>query len=294
MPRRINVASLILLLLAAGCGGAGGTSGNSNLGSVKKSVKGGVHGGQSPICNSTISLVAAGIDGPCGSAVTDSNGSFTIDATCSPAADTQIYLVATGGVPNSNACDGSVNNDAIALSAVLGRFDSLPSFVTINEATTVASVWALNQFLAVDGQTPDPGTNAAGLANAARTVTSQNLVNVSTGLKPASFGPGVISPTDKLYTLANILAACVNTSSSSSLQCQELLCLASAGASFSGGCSVTPLTTTLEAALSIARNPANNVSDLFALPPPSSPFQPSLSSAPTDWLLAVTFSGIGG
>jgi len=54
------------------------------------------------------------------------------------------------------------------------------------------------------------------------------------------------------------------------------------------------VSTTLEAAVRIARNPEVNVSELFALQPPSGPFQPVLASAPTDWLLAVTYAGIGG
>jgi len=265
-------------------------------------LKGSLHGGQSPICNSTVGLYPAGAVGPCATTTTDAQGAFNIDPsdpsnTCgSTPADKQMYIVATGGVANNNDCGpGGGNNTALAMSTALGRFDSLPGFVVINEVTTVASVWALNQFLDTSGQNlSDPVTNQGGLANAARTLGSKNLVDVSTGIAPASFGPGVLSPRSKLYTLANILATCVNTASETSSACRQLLCLAVPGANYSASCSATPLNTTLEVAVSIARNPANNVRELFGLPSPTSPFQPTLSGPPTDWLLAVTYQGIGG
>jgi len=55
-----------------------------------------------------------------------------------------------------------------------------------------------------------------------------------------------------------------------------------------------PAATTVEAAVGIARNPARNVSDLFNLVTPTSPFQPTLSQSPSDWLLEVSLTGIGG
>ena len=56
---------------------------------------------------------------------------------------TSLYLVATGGEPAVNKAGG--NNPAIGLMAVLSNMP--PAKVTINEMTTVASVWTHAQFL---------------------------------------------------------------------------------------------------------------------------------------------------
>src|SRR5215475_381073 len=294
MQAQSRVFILVMMLVVGGCSGGGTNPAGGTAGAAKGPIKGALNGGQSPICNSTVTLVGAGLEGNCGTATTDSSGNFNIvPVACGAISTTQMYIVATGGVPNTNSCPGN-SNTAIALSAALGQFDSLPGFVNIDEVTTVASVWALNQFLNFNGQSLlSPGLNTVGMDNAARAVTSKNLVDVSTGKAPASFGPGVLSPTSKLYTLADMLASCVNTSSSGSPECTQLLCLAAPGGGGSP-CGVTPLSDTLAAAINITRNPADNVTALFNLVTPSSPFQPTLASAPTDWLLAITFNNIGG
>jgi hypothetical protein len=56
-----------------------------------------------------------------------------------------LYLIAKGGQPKANAQSG--DNPAIGLMTVLGS--ERPATVTINEMTTVASVWTHAQF--VDG-----------------------------------------------------------------------------------------------------------------------------------------------
>ncbi len=73
---------------------------------------------------------------------------------------------------------------------------------------------------------------------------------------------------------SNILASCVNSTGTTA--CNALFTAATP----SGG--ATP-TNTLDAALDIALNPTNNVGVLFALPTPSAPFGPTLSSAPANW-----------
>ena len=57
-----------------------------------------------------------------------------------------LYLVARGGT--SLAGKGGGDNPAIALLSVLGA--KAPAKVTVNEMTTVASVWTHNQF--IDGE----------------------------------------------------------------------------------------------------------------------------------------------
>ena len=60
-----------------------------------------------------------------------------------PGNDAVLYLVAKGGQPTANK--GGGDNPAIALMTVLGS--KPPAKVTINEMTTVASVWTHAQFL---------------------------------------------------------------------------------------------------------------------------------------------------
>jgi len=80
---------------------------------------------------------------------TDGSGNFTITGDYSCTAGQSVYIVATGGNPGLTT---GTNNTAIALMAGLGTCPSGGSlsptmFVTINEVTTVATVWALQQFM---------------------------------------------------------------------------------------------------------------------------------------------------
>jgi hypothetical protein len=88
-------------------------------------------------------------------------------------------------------------------------------------------------------------------------------------------------------TLADILAACVNTASSTSTNCNTLFTATTVGG--------VPPTDTFQAALNIALHPAANVSTLFGLPSASPPFQPTIATAtpPNDFTLAIGYNGGG-
>ena len=90
------------------------------------------------LAGSTVTLFAAGDGEPVQLAqgMTGDDGAFKLDVVA-VSSDKVLYLVARGGTPKA-AADKSPN-DAIALLAVLGT--SLPKKVTVNEFTTVASVW---------------------------------------------------------------------------------------------------------------------------------------------------------
>ena len=103
-------------------------------------------------------------------AKTDDSGAFDLHVDQTPA-DSILYLVARGGTPKAAANKGP--NDAIGLIAALGG--SLPNKVTVNEFTTIASVWTSAQFLKGDVLS---GT-ALGLRIAAGNV--PNFVNLETG-----------------------------------------------------------------------------------------------------------------
>jgi hypothetical protein len=260
-------------------------------------LRGNIHGGQQPITGSTIQLYAAGTTGYGTSAtallsslvVSDATGSFTItgDYTC-PSSSSQLYIVATGGNPGLGP---GTNNAAIALMAALGpcslhgsQYTLDPnSFISINEVTTVASVYALAAFMGGDAtHVGTSSTNAVGLANAFQMV--NNLVNTTTGaalsVTPAGNG---IAPQAAINTLGNIVASCVNSDGTGSA-CVAL----AAAATPSGGAAPTD---TIQGIFNVARNPANNVGALYALGSATPPFQPTLSAAPNDWVLAVTYSG---
>jgi hypothetical protein len=163
---------------------------------------------------------------------------------------------------------------------------SSSTFVNIDEVTTVASVYALAQFMAAGGgaNLGASSTNSQGLANAFATV--NNLVNVANGIAPGrSLPSGATAPTAELNTLADLLATCVNSDGTTG-ECGSLF----AAATPSGGSAPT---NTIDAILDIAQNPGNNASALYNLVTGTSPFEPTLNSAPNDWTVMVNYVGGG-
>jgi hypothetical protein len=300
VPRRL-CSIFVTALCASIFGCIFGCSANvpSTSSVVGGNLRGVVHGGQQPITGASIQLYAAATTGYGASAtplltssvVTDATGSFTItgDYAC-PSATSQLYIVARGG--NPGLAPGT-NNAASVLMTALGpcslhgsEYTLDPSsFITINEVTTVASVYALAPFMGGDAtHLGTSSTNAVGLANAFLTV--NNLVNTTTGtaLSVTPAGNGT-PPQAAINTLANIVASCVNSDGTGS-PCAAL----AVAATPSGG---TAPTDTIQGTYNVARNPGNNVSALYGLAGATPPFQPMLSAAPNDWTLPVTYTGIG-
>ena len=251
--------------------------------------QGRVRGGQQPVSGASILLYAAGSTGTGAGAVnllapnivtTDASGFFNItgDYKC-PTATTQVYLVARGGNPGLAA---GVDNSALVMMAAIGNCGDLTSStsIEINEAATVASAWALSQFMGPGAMVGSNSTNTTGLVNAF--AVAGNLADTGTGLAPGSALPaGAVTETAKLYTLANVLAACVNSDGGSA--CAPLF----AAATTSQGAP----TNTLDAALNIVHYPGNNVAAVFAAGAPQGPFQPVLSAQPNDWTMSITYGG---
>lgn len=252
-----------------------------------------VQGGQQPVAGSQVTIYLAGTSGQtaagygsgdtvlAGPLMTNATGAFSYAAVSCPSGDPPVYLVAVGGDA------GSGSNSTLALSAGLAHCSDLAnSFVNIDEVTTVASVWALSQFLDSSGvHVGAPASNTVGLANAATMIA--NLADVTSGMAATTLVSGAtgVPPGATVNTLANILSHCVNSdgSNTSTSPCGVLLSLATAP----GG---TAPQSTLDAALNIARNPGNNAAALFQqLTSSTDPFQtpPPLSSAPSDWTLAI-------
>jgi alpha-tubulin suppressor-like RCC1 family protein/streptogramin lyase len=305
-----KAASGALLLLAACSGGSMNPSATTPnaapppTSSAARSLPGVLHGGQQPITGSTLTLYAAGVPAnvaptTLSTATTDGNGNFNFQYTC-PSANALMYVVAGGG----NAGGGS--NAAIKLMAALGPCGSLPSFIVVNELTTVAAVYALNAFSDITSTSgglsgcADCVAGSAGdmtqlhgktpaIANAFSTA---GLLATPANGEPATFLPPAAScaaaspPVNcsglgRLTALANSLAACVN-SAAGSAQCTNLL------KNYSSG------NDTLQATLNIARNPGLiDITGIYNLSTRNAVFAPGLSAAPTDWTISLSFSGGG-
>ena len=285
MPK-ITKAQFITKLLTAGlfvsaCGSA--------VAAVR--IEGQVQGGGGPIANSTVTLWSASANAPSqlGQVKTDGDGHFEISVEQSPSKDTSLYLVATGGKPAAGKA--GEDNPAIGLMTVLGS--TAPAKVTINEFTTVASVWTHNQFL--DG-TAIKG-HALGLRIAAGNV--PNFVDLETG----GWGSAIQDPLNSsqtptmanFATLADVLAGCVTRVTADA--CPRLFVASTPPKG-------TVPTDTLTAAEAIARYPwylpdrlFTLLGQLYSVPPGKTmravPFMPYLSFAPSAWVLPLKFDGGG-
>jgi sugar lactone lactonase YvrE len=247
-----------------------------SAGSAPASLTGTVEGGGAPLGLATVTAFQAGSAASApvelGSTTTDAGGAFAL-AYDQPAGQV-IYLVAEpAGGPS-----------AVRLVSVLGA-DPVFADVVINEATTVASGYALAQFTAGDAiGGPSPGLeNAAGMA--------LNLVDPGSGQASAvlTSSPNG-SQTETLGSfgsLANLLASCV----ASAPACAGLL----ADTTPPGG--PAPVNT-FQAAGSLARHPngagGSATADLYTQSTTGPvPFTPVRPAAPDAWTLAVRFDGGG-
>lgn len=317
------VTALVLCAFASlvtGCSTSQFMSAASNSPTSGFALSGAVHGGRQPISGATIQLWAVGSSGY-GSAATSllttsrttgSDGSFDIssDYSC-PAApsnsngDVYVYITAQGG----DAGSGSSNPSSM-LMAALGTCANLPSvsFINMNEVTTAAAAYSLGQYFnsSVGGPTsgdtfgaPNTVQAQVGLANAFATV--NNLVTLSTGVAVTSTSltgtGGTVTATpesSKLNTVADILAACVNTTGGSGDPCSTLF----SDVVTSSGTAPTDI---LQAAVYMSLNPTSvnnnsnaytaNMSGLYGLVVGTPPFQPTLAAQPTDWTIGIQYTG---
>jgi hypothetical protein len=196
----------------------------------------------------------------------------------------QIYLYALGGD------SGSGSNTSIGLLAALGPCNAqYSSSLQVNEITTVAAAYALAGFATDATHISSSGTTLAltGLTNAG--LNSANLVSVATGA-PVASSTGITRPVATLYTLADILAACVN-SSGATASCSTLFQYTE-----SSGATGTPATDTATAAINLAHNPyptSAGMSALFPLAGTNPPFVGGLSNQPNDFTVSLTYTGNG-
>ena len=276
----------VAALAISGCGIGSTATPSGPVNVTGLAISGKVHGGQSPVKTSTVQLYAAGTTGYgsaaslLASTATDSNGNFSITAPYTCPSGGQVYITATQGD------SGSGNNPNLAMMAALGTCPVTSAVVNINEVTTVATVWALAPFMTGPTSIGSPSTPQALSGIAAAFADVNTLVNVPTGVSPGLTAPANATvPTPLIYTLSNILAACVNSSGGTAgdmTNCGKLFTAANAGG--------TP-TNTIAAAMNIAQHPGTNINGIYSLAATQTPFQTALSSQPNDFTMAVTFTG---
>ena len=313
---RITPVALFTLCLLAGFGGtSGGDQRPLRLHGTSVTVRGRVRNGGSreTIGGSKLTLYAVGSSGygtgatPIANATADSDGFFALGPFDCPSGNPQTYVIATGGKVTAGTV--SRDNPAIGLMAMSGPCDSLndSTFVALNPLTTVATQWALAQFIDSTGrQIGASSTNAKGLANQINQLTTNLVVSVGkdeqdSGIRAdflremSCYDPKVrnCDGLERLDTLANVIATCIGSPTRYLDKCPELFCLATPGADFSPvpGCTKTPTSAdTLDAAHSIVTNPANNVTAIYLFASPDfDRFTPILRTPPLEWVLALNF-----
>jgi streptogramin lyase len=268
-------------------------------------LRGLVHGGQQPIVGAHVYLLAANTTGYGDASVslltsgpgrsvdgsgnyyvtTGSGGIFNISGdydTC-PASNTQVYLYSVGGNPGLGSA-----NAAAGLLAALGTCGNLTTTenIVVNEVSTIATAYAIAGFATDALHVSSSNSALAELGIQDAFSAAANLEQLSTGAALATTPAGNgAAPQQEINTLADILAACVNTSGPTSSPCTTLLTNAKNGN--------TAPTDTATAAINIAHNPVSNLDALYGLWAASGPFQPSLPGEPTDFTVAITYSGSG-
>lgn len=286
-----------LAALLSGCAGnIPANFGTSTPVSSYVHITGSVYGGQTPISGATVQLYTVGTTGTASASTalisqtptlgqneTTSTGGFNLSGLYScPTPSSEVYLASTGG----NAGANSVNSD-IALVAALGDCNTLVAnaatlTIQVNEASTIAAAYALAPFATSLTRVGATGVEPSGLINAF--ANANLLANTSTGnAGGASLAIGVTVPTAELNTLADILAACVNSNGGSSGD-------GSACGTLFAATGVT--TNTFDAALQIVKNAGySRITGLYSLVTAQSPFQPTLVSQPADFTVALTYAG---
>ena len=238
-----------------------------------------VRTGRTPIRFSSVTLYSAGgTQGAdpviLGSTQTDAKGSFSIAFTAPSEEKTILYIIADGGIPASSIRGANPPSAAIRLATVLGS-KPIAAGVVVNERTTVATAYAMAQFISgssIAGKSP-------GLQNAVATM--MNLVDPTTGEVGAVLGTapnGLRTSTMREFnSLANLLASCVDAVTW--VPCRSLFALATPR----GGAEPQD---TLQAAVNIAHNPGRSPLALFLLSRLRTPYSPTLLLPPDAWTLS--------
>ena len=337
-------AAIVPFALLTGCAvGTSAPEGNSFV--ANATIKGQLYGGNLPVVGSTITLYAVGTTGygagatKMATTTTGSGGAFSFTQSGSltgptnpvtatygcPSNSTLLYLVASSGDPTSQGLSANYNSNIKLLDAIGACSGVASNFYNIDEVASVVSVAALQQYInPVTEQIGSPSTTSTssnmsaattGIANAFSLVAS--MLNYGTGTVNATYSPtstvGTVTATPevaKINTMADVLAACVNTTGSTSSACISLEAAATpptvpSATNFPTAYGTSPVAgDTLQALLFMLTNPADagtqvttcngtsttsNLACLYSLASSSPPFT-GLTAAPTDWTVGVTYA----
>ncbi len=262
-------------------------------------------GGQSPITGATLSIYTFGTGGyglsgsQIATTTTDNSGNFYFNNFTCPQSNTPVYMLSVGG--NTG---GGINSSAV-LGVTLGPCGSITGPITINEVTTAAMAFTLAHYFneinanytAGGDFFGGPSTTSNGVINYsqgilnATTITIPHIVNVQIGAANSNVNasPGSVVEAAKIYTIANILAACVNTTGPTSNTETTTVCGQLFGYTMDYG-NVRPYDT-LQAAVQMALYPAAHVKSLYNLIPPIGfAFGNYLTTAPQDFSIGVSYT----
>lgn len=225
---------------------------------------------------------------------TDANGRFSITGEYIPCTTgAQVYLLSLGGKP-----DGVNSNPAAGLMAVLGPCGSFGANTTVNmnELSTIAAAYAMAGFATDATHVGAPASGQTGLANAF--ANAQQLFDV--GSSPYSTvptartttpgsnanGTGTV-PQTQVNTLADIIAACVDSTGLASSSCTNLL----TGLRSAGNTGTIASDTATEA-IYMAHNPSN-IGVYGVIGSVANPYTPYSKTPPNDLTITLSFTGAG-
>tara|TARA_R110001592_G_scaffold363396_3_gene687799 strand:+ start:11958 stop:14003 length:2046 start_codon:yes stop_codon:yes gene_type:complete len=273
-PTFATLLLLALPILLAGCG----SSNNGTKGGDER-IQGLVLGGGVPVISATVTVYSSSDDNgleALGEGSTNDSGEFEFNYNTPADSAGVVYLTSKGGRLSSQSQDVP---ESFVLASVLGASPEV-STVTINELTTVASAFALAQF--INGA--ELQGNSIGLKMAPRLL--RNLVDIETGEPGTTISNDDNSPQSTFSALrtfnelGNLLASCASDAS----VCQSIIQLA---LPLDG----TEAQDTFRAVANLAKTPWLDPMPLFNLVA-ANVYQPDLgSNAPSAWTLALLFKG---
>ncbi|MDZ7733207.1 MAG: hypothetical protein U5R31_08865 [Acidimicrobiia bacterium] len=243
---------------------------------ITATLEGVVESGGDPLEGYDVTLYATdGNDTPIelGVDTTAADGSFAVDHLQPDDPESVLYLLARSG-------DLTPEPDAVTLATVLGPAP-LSDTATVNPRTTVATAYAMAQFLddaEIRGEAPGV-PNAAGM--------SHNVANPATGdigdvLNTAPNGSET-NARKTFNSLANMVAACVADPAA----CDALR---TAGTPTGG----EEPADSLQALRNVVHDPGRNTGDLFAVSELGpQPYDPARAVVPAAWTIALRFDGDG-
>jgi hypothetical protein len=164
----------------------------------------------------------------------------------------------------------------------------------VNEVSTIATAYALAGFATDALHVSSSGSPSAqtGIANAFANVTNLEMLSTGTALATTPVGNGTV-PQATINTLANILAACVNSNGAEIGPANATACYTLFTSALAGGATGMQPTDAATAAINIAHNPGASIGTLFALSAANPPFGKALTSQPNDFTIALNFTGGG-